>query len=349
MKLSSRLSAIVVSAVIGLFSGAAAADLDRQLRWTIDDLLAEKPRPFVIGHRGYGENLGENPKIPIENTIASVMRAFRAGVSIVEVDVVMTADGHAVALHDDFLSDLTCVNRLTFGQLKKRLPYVPTLMQVLHVAKPFSYRHPVKNRDHISGLVNIEVKTPSPLCDPADTTESQLVAAVLRAVERTRSTRQVIIETFSPKLMAMFAAEAPAIKRNFSVNMLQLLSQEEVAAITGLPVTLIDKGDGFDLQWAETGVFFRLPGYRSLDEYVSVAFSLGAQLVTLDKLIPMQLEFAQPDGAALFVNQLHALGFAVTAFTVDTEPEWMFLSAIGIDGIYTNNIPMGLVLEGSGE
>ena len=347
MKLTRYCIWVIACAVLLLLSNAAFAGSDRQTRWTIDDLLADQPRPFVIGHRGYGENLGENPDIPIENTVASVRRAFKEGVSIVEVDVVITADHKAVALHDDFLGDFTCVNTLTFGQLKKRLPYVPTLKQVLNVAKQFSQRNPAKKNDRISGLVNIEVKTPAPLCDPDDTTEASLVAAVLHAVGKTKSEQQVVIEAFSPAIAAMFAAEAPDIKRNFSINLLQLLSPEQVEAITGLPVTLIDKNAGFGLQWAETGAFFRLPGYSSIEEFINVAYATGATLVTLDKLIPLQAEVAQPGSAALLVGQLHALGFNVTSYTVDTEPEWLFMSTIGIDAMYTNNIPMGLSLEGS--
>ena len=339
---------LTVCLALLLISGAALAGSDKQLRWTIDDLLSPStPRPFVIGHRGYGENLGDNPDIPIENTVASVRRAFKDGVSIVEVDVVMTADGKAVALYDDFLGDFTCVNTLTFGQLKKRLPYVPTLKQVLNVAKRFSHRNPARDNDRVSGLVNIEVKTPAPLCDPDDVTETPLVAAVLHAVEKTKSEQQVIIEAFSPAIMAMFAAEAPAVKRNFSINLLQLLSPEQIEAITDLPVTLIDKNAGFGLQWAEIGAFFRLPGYTSIEEYINVAYATGATLVTLDKLIPLQAEVAQPAGAALLVGQLHSLGFNVTTYTVDTESEWLFMSTIGIDGIYTNNIPLGLSLQGS--
>jgi glycerophosphoryl diester phosphodiesterase len=343
-----RHSLWIISGILFLFlSSSAVAGSDRQKRWTVDDLLAGQPRPFVIGHRGYGENTGDNSDIPIENTVASVRRAFKEGVAIVEVDVVMTADGKAVALHDDFLGDFTCVNTLTFGELKKRLPYVPTLKQVLNVAKQFSQRNPARKDERIGGLVNIEVKTPAPLCDPDDVTEAPLVAAVLHAVKKTSSEQQVVIEAFSPAIAAMFAAEAPGIKRNFSINLLQLLSPEQIEAITGLPVNLIEKNAGFGLQWAEIGVFFRLPGYTSIEEYVNVAYALGATLVTLDKLIPLQAEVAQPGGAAMLVGLLHQYGFNVTAYTVDTEPEWMFMSSIGIDGIYTNNIPMGLSLEGS--
>ncbi len=346
MKLTHCSVWVLVFSIFLLFSGAVVAESDNLQRWTIDGLLADKSRPYVIGHRGYGENLAEDADKPIENTIASVRRAFEEAVSIVEVDVVITADHKAVVLHDDFIADFTCVNTLTFDELKHHLPHVPSLKQVLNVAKKFSHRNPAKYNEHISGLVNIEVKTPTPLCDPDDITEKDLVAAVLRAVDKTDSFEQVIVEAFSPSILAMFAAEAPSIKRNFSINILQLLSPEEVEAITGLTVTLSDKNAGFGLQWAETGLFFRLPGYRSIMEFIDVAFATNSQLVTLDKLIPAQLELEELGSAKSLVAELHSHGFNVTTYTVDNESEWLFMSTIGIDGIYTNNIPMGVLLEG---
>lgn len=322
----------------------ADRDSSKQKRWTINDLLVEKIRPYAIGHRGYGVNLGEDPNKPIENTVASVKRAFEEGVSIVEVDVVMTADRKAVALHDDYLSDLTCVNSLSYDELRERLPYVPTLKKVLQAAKKFS-RRSKKDSGNISGLVNIEVKTPSPLCDPLDQTEAELVYSVLRAIKIAKSNEQVIIETFSPALMNMFYAEAPDIVRNLPSTILQFLTPEQIEAVTGLPVTLIDKNAGFGLNWAEIGAWVRLPGYSSIDEYVSVAIGTSATLATLDVLMVMQMEQASPGSAAMLVQQLHMLGFVVTTYTVNTESEWLFLKSIGIDAIYTDNIPMGVEME----
>ena len=318
-----------------LYASFSWAGEQRHSLWTIDDLLLDAPRPYAIGHRGYGENLGENADKPIENTIASVRRAFKEGVSIVEVDVSVTADGKAVAIHDDFLSDFTCINTLTYDELKQRLPYVPTLAKVLRTAKKFA-----RKSKHLSGLLDIEVKTPAPLCDIDDNTEFKLVTAVIEAIEKTKMQEQVIVEGFSPAIIAMFATEAAHIKRNLSVNAIQLLSADEVEAVTGLPVTPIDKQAGFGLQWAEIGVLFRLPGYRSLEEYIGVAYQLGVQFVTIDKLILFQIEQLQPGGGALFIQQLHQLGFSVTAYTVDSESEWLLLASMGVDGIFTNDISL---------
>ncbi len=81
-------------------------------------------------------------------------------------------------------------------------------------------------------------------------------------------------------------------------------------------------------------------------EFIDVAFATNSQLVTLDKLIPAQLELEELGSAKSLVAELHSHGFNVTTYTVDNESEWLFMSTIGIDGIYTNNIPMGVLLEG---
>jgi glycerophosphoryl diester phosphodiesterase len=91
---------------------------------TVEDLLALDAEPFVIGHRGFGENLGEDASRPIENTVKAVRRGFKAGVSVVEVDVQLTKDHEVVAYHDDFLSDFTCLNTLTRAELHHRLPFI---------------------------------------------------------------------------------------------------------------------------------------------------------------------------------------------------------------------------------
>jgi len=57
-----------------------------------------KPKlPYTIGHRGSGRTREQDivRDIPTENTIDSVVGAFEAGIRVVEVDVVVTANGDA--------------------------------------------------------------------------------------------------------------------------------------------------------------------------------------------------------------------------------------------------------------
>ena len=50
--------------------------------------------------------------------------------------------------------------------------------------------------------------------------------------------------------------------------------------------------------------------------------------------------------AAEIVGALHYYGFSVLVFTIDNQLEWMFMSEAGVDGMYIDDIPMGLMMEG---
>ena len=56
--------------------------------------------PFIIGHRGAA---GYAP----ENTLASLELAYQLGVRFIEVDVMLTADNHAIIFHDHALDRVT--------------------------------------------------------------------------------------------------------------------------------------------------------------------------------------------------------------------------------------------------
>jgi len=119
-------------------------------RWTLEDVFGTEVKPFAIGHRGYGENKVYSHDTPVENTKKAVKRAFKEGVQMVEVDAVLTGDGKAVALHDDFLTDGTCVNSIDLDDLKDRLEHVSSLKQILKTARKFTK---VKESDRPSGQV----------------------------------------------------------------------------------------------------------------------------------------------------------------------------------------------------
>jgi glycerophosphoryl diester phosphodiesterase len=311
-------------------------------RWTMNDVLYGDTQPFVIGHRGYGENLGEDPARPIENTLESVHRAFREGARIVEIDVVLTKDRRVVALHNDYLDDLSCVNNLDLAQLKKRVRPLSTLRRILHAARSFT----VKKYDEIPiGQVIIEIKTPSPMCDPGDETGPTLVGAVADDIKHTQMVDQVMIVSFSPQLLSISAIQVPSVPRSLAISILQLLSQEEVEAITGLPVTLIDKQVGFGLQWAEIGPFFRLPSYPSVSNYFGTLVQGDLRAASIDKQILMEMEQQATGAGLLFVNQLRDIDIASLIFTINTTMQWSFMTSLGVTGIYTDDIPLGLSLS----
>ena len=130
------LGALALSLCGGIAVAGGGPDEDKDnKRSTAEDFLRLGVRPIAIGHHGVGPNRGENPALPIENTVDSVRQAYRLGARVVEVDVQLTQDGRLAVFHDDFLSDFTCLHALTLAQLQQRLPYVPELREVLAVAR----------------------------------------------------------------------------------------------------------------------------------------------------------------------------------------------------------------------
>ena len=71
----------------------------------------------------------------------------------------------------------------------------------------------------------------------------------------------------------------------------------------------------------------------------------GARAVDLDVLFLGQAEQIQPGSGAALVTSLHQLGFSVWAFTVNDPFGWGFLQFLGIDGIFIDDIPLGVALQ----
>ena len=314
-------------------------DKDRQ-RSTAKDFLRLEVRPIAIGHHGVGPNSGTDPALPIENTVDSVRLAYREGARVVEVDVQLTQDGRLAVFHDDFLSDFTCIHSLTLNQLQRRLSYVPELHEVLEVARHFNK----KAGDDLGGILIIELKAFSPHCDPDDELEQALVSAVVPEVEKAKMADQVIFDSFSPALLYLASQTAPEIPRELDLSGLQLLSPSQIQAITGLPVTIINKKNSLGLTWAEIGPVFRLPGYASAQQFLATGMAVNVRIVggELDFLGPAEQQ--QPGSGAAFVAAAHSLRLRVFADPANTEADWNFFASLGVDAIYSV-IPLGVRLQ----
>lgn len=205
---------------------------------------------------------------------------------------------------------------------------------------------PGKSARPLRGLVIVELKAPAPLCDPEDRQERALVSAVLRVIRGHGMRQQVMLTSFSPALLAIAARKDKEVARILSLSGLQFLTPEQVEEALDLPagsdVPIDKRRNDLGLQWAEIGPIFRLPGYQSIDEFVATAMAVGARVIEAD------LAFFEPLGptvGALVVDELRGFGLKVFGFTAGDETEWDFLESLGVDGIYTNDIPLGVARQ----
>ena len=322
-------------------SALAGGDEDDTVQYTAAQLLALNVRPLVIGHEGAGENFGSDPSKPINDTVDSVTLAYEQGASVVEVDAEITKDGQVVAYHDfDFLPDDTCINSYTLAELQAKVPYIPTLDSVLKVARQFN--HTSKT---LSGIMVVEMKTRSPLCDPNDVQEQPFVSAIVDVIHKTRMDDAVILDGFSPALDYLAKQMAPNIPRELDLDLLQLLTPAQVTAATGLPVTLIQKQDSLGLQWADLGVVYRLPGYTSVQQFFQTAFVVGASIIDGEQDFIVTSEQQQPGSVAQFVGAAHAFGLKAFADPAKNVQQFGYYASFGFDGAYCDDIPASLTLQ----
>ena len=334
------LAALALSFCNGSVRAGDGQDDKDQHRSTAADFLRLDVRPIAIGHHGVGPYPAGTPDLPTENTVDSVRQAYSLGARVVEVDVQLTADERLAVFHDDFLSDFTCVRGLTLAELQQRLPYVPELRDVLKVAREFNK----KAGDDLWGILIIELKALSPLCDPRDELEQRVVAATVPEIREPQMEDQVIFDSFSPALLYLAAQAAPEIPRELDLSGLQLLTPAQIQAITGLPVTIINKKISLGLTWAEIGPVYRLPGYASVQQFLATGIATSARIVggEMDFLGPAERQ--QPGSGTAFVEAAHSLGFRVFADPANTQADWNFFASFGVDAIYST-IPMGVQLQ----
>lgn len=305
------------------------------------DFLSMPVRPIAIGHHGVGPYTpGTNPGLPIENTVDSVRQAYTLGARVVEVDVQLTADAKLAVFHDDFLSDFTCIHSLTLDQFQARLPYVPELRQIINVAREFNNRAGAD----LGGILMVELKAFSPLCDPGDNLEQPLVAAAVKEIRQAQFADRVMFDSFSPALLYLAQQMAPEIPRELDLDGLQLLTLAQVQAVTGLPVTVINKKISLGLTWAEIGPVFRLPGYASPTQFLITGLVTGVRVIGGEMDFLGAAEQQQPGIGAEFVAAAHSLGMRAFADPANTPADWNFFASLGVDAIYST-IPMGVRLQ----
>ncbi len=170
------------------------------------------------------------------------------------------------------------------------------------------------------------------------------MSAAVSEVREARMADQVIFDSFSPALLALAAQAAPEIPRELDLDGLQLLTPAQVQALTGLPVTIINKKNSLGLTWAEIGPVFRLPGYASPQQFLGTGLAIQARIVGGEMDFFGPAEQQQPGSGAAFVAGARSLGLKVFADPANSEADWNFFASLGVDAIFSV-IPLGVRLQ----
>ena len=147
---------------------------------------------MVVAHRGASI---EQP----ENTIAAFEAAIDAGADAVEFDVRMTADGHAVVLHDPDVSRTThgtgIVSEMALENVRRL--GVPTLEEALRC---------------LSGHAGVDIEIKNSPDEPGYTPDAEpAVEATLAALDEIGFSGEVIVSSFDPRSIAHSQALRPDV------------------------------------------------------------------------------------------------------------------------------------------
>jgi glycerophosphoryl diester phosphodiesterase len=147
---------------------------------------------MVVAHRGASTEQAEN-------TIEAFEAAIDAGADAVEFDVRMTADRHAVVMHDPDVSRTTngtgLVSEMTLEQIRKL--GVPTLDEALRC---------------LSGRVAADIEIKNLPGEPGHTPDREpAVEATLAALDAVAYASPVIISSFNPASIAHSRALRPEV------------------------------------------------------------------------------------------------------------------------------------------
>jgi glycerophosphoryl diester phosphodiesterase len=221
---------------------------------------------MVVAHRGAS---AEQP----ENTIAAFEAAIDAGADAVEFDVRMTADGHAVVMHDPDVSRTTdgsgIVSEMMLDEVVKL--GIPTLEETLKL---------------LSGRAAVDIEIKNSPDEPGYTPDAEpAVEATLIALDEVAFSSLVIVSSFNPRSIAHSRALRPEIPTGL-LTWLDVDADDALAQATGqghpwvLPFVtkVLEAGDGFGDRVHDAGA---LLGVWIADdpETARALFELGADAV----------------------------------------------------------------------
>lgn len=227
--------------------------------------------PRWIAHRGGGS-------LAPENTLLGIRRAAAAGFAAVEFDVMLSADGTPLLIHDETLERTTNGTGLVCATPDSELfsfdagegESIPTLEQAAALCRELEL------------LTNVEIK-------PAPGLERRTAEVVIQEVLRLWHDAAIppLISSFSCEALAMARDLAPGLARGLLLAERQpdwrCLVRELAVQTVHCPVSAIDAG--FMAEAASLGL--RVLVYTVNDEKLAkLLFAQGVQAVFTDDLRP---------------------------------------------------------------
>ncbi|GAA3899503.1 glycerophosphodiester phosphodiesterase [Microbacterium invictum] len=200
-----RIYALLIVCVLAVASMLVIALADvAPARATATDMLGQARDPgeraFIAAHRGGGATAPEN-------TLPAIREALRGGFEYVEVDLALSADGHAVLMHDK------TVDRTTDGH-GRVVDLTLAQLRALDAGRTFApaYRGtPVPTAEEVLDLLVTEGGRA--LLDLKGRWDAGAVATLAAQIEVRGLSNRVVAAGFDARTLAALVAQAPELSR----------------------------------------------------------------------------------------------------------------------------------------
>jgi glycerophosphoryl diester phosphodiesterase len=291
----------------------------------------------VHGHRGARGVLPEN-------TMLGFVQTFNAGVQIVELDVLVTADGEAVITHNPALKAASTrdesgewlpedgpliaavtydeLTRYDVGGLRPQTEYGDlypdqAFLSGLHVPRLADLCALVARPPYTDRLLNIEIKS-DPTLPQATPPIPDLVAATLSPILERGLSNRVILQSFDWRVLHECADQAPHIPRSYLSYLPRPNAPMTVTIYSGSPWMDGLRGENLPQIIAEDGGSVWSPYFQDLiARDVKVAHDLGLivnvwtvnEPSNIDQMIALGVDGIISDYPARVQRRLMAHGF----------------------------------------
>lgn len=280
-----------------------------------------------------------------ESTLESFANALRLGVSTLELDVQITADGYAVVTHDrqvqahkcrdtdpvqesdpgfpyvgKFIKDLSLAQVKTLNCGYQQLPGYPQQQVIPGASMPLLSDVFALVKKEGSSAVKLNIETKIEAGAPHETApRHQFIDIVIAETRAAEMESRVSIQSFDWGALLMIKRLAPEI-----------------------PTVALTNGQSF-LQCGEPGSSPWLGGLDMDDfdcDLIAAVDSLAVSVLSPVHGNPQNGHFGDADYKPFVTQEMvvaaHARGIKVIPWTVDDEATMEYLIELGVDGIITN-------------
>jgi glycerophosphoryl diester phosphodiesterase len=328
---------------VGTVRTPAVATLLAAAAFAIPGVAAASPvvppaRPVDLqAHRG---GMG----LSVESSLLSFGTALDLGVSTLELDVQITADGHAMVSHDRKVNGDVCTDTAPAAPGDPTFPYVGKLVKNLTFAQVRtldcgSVRRPSLPAQRLSpGARMLELHEVFDLAAArhADEVRFNVETKVEAGAPEETAPREEYVRTVAAEVRRAGVADRVSIQ---SFDWGALMRMRQVAP--ELPIVALTNGD-----FLEAGKPGASPWLGGLDiddfggNLVAAAHSFGADTISPVQGSPQSGGVTQPGFVPFttreMVEQAHAAGMRVIPWTVDDVPTMDALLDLGVDGLITD-------------